>query len=97
MYIDYAKLIDELLKIIKILWCLTGTLVAIICVIIIIVFFEIIVFKNDKFDNSFLGKRCYFITQAIVITVVFGNFALAFSIIYIVAVKLTSIFLNYMV
>lgn len=92
MYAYGLKFIDGLLKIMKILWILTGASMVVPCGIILFVFFEIVVLKNHKFEDSALGRRGCFITPSLAISVMLGCFALVFSVIYIIA-----IIINYIV
>ena len=86
MYAYSLKIIDRLLKLMKILWILTGASMAVSCGIILFVFFEIIVLKNHKFEDSTLGRRGCFVTPSLAISVMLGCFACTVSVIYLIAI-----------
>ena len=79
--------------IMKILWGATGASLGISLIILIIAAILMHIFKTDtsKLDNSFIGKRNYFITPALAITVIFGGFALTFSLIYLLHISVAAI------
>lgn len=84
MYAYGLNFIDGLLKIMKILWILTGASMAVPCGIILFVFFENFVLKTHKFEDSTLGRRV--VTASLAISVMLGCFALMFSAIYAIAI-----------